>query len=128
MAGNRPLKLVVITPERRVLETDADSVVIPAHDGELGILPGRAALMCELGIGRLRYRHAGRGGAALIDGGFAQVVGNTVTVLTPQALRSDEVSEDRLAGAEREVAAAATPDARRQARRRLAVMRRVGAS
>ena len=48
----------VVTPERVVLETEARFVALPAHDGEVGILPGRAPLLVALGVGRLRVQSA----------------------------------------------------------------------
>jgi len=74
VAEDRPIKFVVVTPERKVLEQTADAVVIPAHDGELGILRDRAPLMCELGIGQMRYQKGGATRRLFIDGGFAQVL------------------------------------------------------
>ena len=55
MPRQKTLKFVVVTPEKQVLEETADSIAIPMHDGELGILPDRAPLMCELGIGQMRF-------------------------------------------------------------------------
>jgi F-type H+-transporting ATPase subunit epsilon len=95
----------VITPERAVLEADATFVAFPAHDGEVGILPGRAPLLYRLGIGLLRVETATGGGTErfFIDGGFAQMVEDRLTLLTEQAKRVSEI--DR-AAAERALAAA----------------------
>ena len=81
----------IITPERVALECDARFVALPAHDGEVGILRDRAPLMCKLGIGVLRISAAEKGGSLFIDGGFAQVVENRVTVLTEQAKSPEEI-------------------------------------
>jgi F-type H+-transporting ATPase subunit epsilon len=86
------LKVAVITPQRRVLDTPAEAVVLPAHDGQLGVLRGRAALMCELGIGQLRYTRGGRAHRVFIDGGFAQVLDDKVTVLSTRAVPAEEVT------------------------------------
>ncbi len=86
MATEKLLHCSVITPERKVLEAEATSVVIPAHDGEIGILFNRAPLLCELGRGSLRLDSPGEGVKRLrIEGGFAQVLVNEVTVLTEKA-------------------------------------------
>lgn len=103
MAGERSVQLVVITPDREVLNTAADSVVIPSHDGELGVLHERAPLMCELGIGQLRYTLAGQTAAYFIDGGFAQVLHDQVTVLTNRALAASELTPAIVAAAEQAV-------------------------
>lgn len=117
------INLEVITPEREVLRTEADAVVIPAHDGELGILLQRAPLMCELGIGRLRYEDGGVQRGVFIDGGFAQVNADTVTVLTPQAHLADDVTPELIAEAEAAVAAESDGVLRSQAKRRVSALR-----
>ncbi len=87
--------LSVVTPERAVLECEARSVVFPAHDGELGILTDRAPLLCQLGIGVLRADVEDGGAHTLtIDGGFAQMVDNRLTILTEQAGEASEVDRE----------------------------------
>lgn len=109
MAKASSLELVVITPEKQVLSAAVDSVIIPAHDGELGILRDRAPLMCELGIGQLRYTQGGQTRRLYIDGGFAQVLNNKVTVLTSNALTARQIKADTIAAIE-EKAKTTTPD------------------
>jgi F-type H+-transporting ATPase subunit epsilon len=89
--NHRTLQCVVVTPERALLDETVDFVVLPLYDGELGVLPGRAPLIGRLGPGELRIRHGTTTQRFYIDGGFAQVRGDVVTVLTPQALRADEI-------------------------------------
>ena len=77
------LKVSVISPEAVLFEGDAESVVAPAYDGEVGILTGHAPMMTLLGKGVLRL---GSGGQRFnVDGGFLQVVDNTVRVVTERA-------------------------------------------
>jgi F-type H+-transporting ATPase subunit epsilon len=106
MAKSASIQVLVITPERQVLDAQTDSVVIPAHDGELGILRNRAPLMCELGVGQLRYQDADRTRKLMIDGGFAQIADNKVVVLTERAVSPDEVTSEMLAEADKRAAAA----------------------
>lgn len=87
----RELQCVVVTPERALLDEPADFVALPMYDGELGVLPGRRPLIGRLGYGELRLRRAGRVERFFVDGGFAQVRDNVVTVLTPRALRAAEI-------------------------------------
>ena len=95
----------VVTPERAILECEATFAAVPAHDGEIGILPRRSALLCRLGIGILRVKTVeGSTHRFFIDGGFAQMVENRLTLLTEQARGEDEV--------EREAALAALAAAR----------------
>jgi F-type H+-transporting ATPase subunit epsilon len=128
MARDKIINFVVVTPERQVLEGTADSVVIPAHDGELGILADRAPLMCELGIGQMRYREAGRTRRLFIDGGFAQVHANHVTVLTEHAAAAEDITDELIATAETSAADVSghtleANEARRRAGRRVGVLR-----
>ena len=132
MARSVDIQLVVITPERQVLEEATSSVVFAAHDGELGVLHNRAPLMCELGIGQLRYESGGRSHRVYIDGGFAQVYENHVTVLTQQAIPEEEVTPDKIAAVQRSLDGlrgmdAETVKARRLAQQRLRAMRGVSA-
>lgn len=84
----------VVTPEKAILECDATSAIFPAHDGEIGILPRRAPLLCRLGIGILQIRTAGETHRFFIDGGFAQMVDNKLTLLTEQARGPEEIEHD----------------------------------
>jgi F-type H+-transporting ATPase subunit epsilon len=86
-----PLRCVVVTPERALLDAEVDFVALPMYDGELGVLPGRAALIGRLGPGELRTRQGAETLRFFVDGGFAQVHNNIVTVLTPRALRAEEI-------------------------------------
>ncbi len=76
----------VVTPERKAFEGEVSYVVIPAHDGEMGFAVNRAPILVQIGKGRLRMTDAtGRKSAMTITGGFAQMKGNNLTVLTDKA-------------------------------------------
>jgi F-type H+-transporting ATPase subunit epsilon len=92
MADLRLLQCVVVTPERAVLDEKVDFVALPMYDGELGVAPGRAPLIGRLGAGELRTRTGTRVHRFFVDGGFVQVRANVVTVLTPRALKAEEVN------------------------------------
>lgn len=79
------LKVSVISPERVLFEGAARSVVAPAFDGELGILPMHAPLMTLLGKGTLRVETAEGERRFGVDGGFLQVVDDQVRVVTERA-------------------------------------------
>lgn len=79
------LHVLVISPERTVFEGQADAVVAPAWDGEIGILRGHAPLMALLGAGQLRVRTGTSVDRFHVEGGFLQVVDNVVTVLSERA-------------------------------------------
>src|SRR5882757_5160122 len=90
-AAPHTLRCVVVTPERALLDETADFVALPMYDGELGVLPGRAPLIGRLGPGELRLQAHGRTQRFYVDGGFAQVRNDVVTVLTPKAVRAEEI-------------------------------------
>jgi F-type H+-transporting ATPase subunit epsilon len=91
------LKCVVVTPEKAVLDEPADFVVVPMIDGELGVAPHRLPLIGRLGFGELRLTQGGQVKHYYVDGGFVQIRGNVVTVLTSKAM---EVRDIKVADAE----------------------------
>src|SRR5260370_18223038 len=88
-ATGKSLECVMVTRERAVLDEAVDFVALPMYDGELGVLRGRAPLIGRLGYGELRIRRGEETQRFFVDGGFAQVRANVVTVLTPRAVRGD---------------------------------------
>lgn len=83
----------VVTPEAPILECEATFVAFPSHDGEVGILCDRAPLLHKMGIGTLRVETAdGETKTYFVDGGFAQMVDNRLTLLTEQARSTEELS------------------------------------
>ena len=82
----------VVTPESQALDESAEQVVLPAHDGQMGILTGRAPLLVKLGVGPLRVDLAGGGKRLyLVDGGVAQMRDDKLTVLTTIATAADQI-------------------------------------
>ena len=76
------MQVTVISPEASMFDGEADAVVAPAFDGQVGILPNHAPLMTLLGEGTLTVRSAGTASRFSIRGGFMQVVDNRVRVVT----------------------------------------------
>ena len=87
------IELIVVTPERQLLSEKVVEVTIPGLDGELVVLPGHAPLITELGIGELTYRSKGgsQSDPIAIISGFAEVLGERVTVLAETAERAGEI-------------------------------------
>ena len=79
------LKVSVISPEAVLFEGDAESVVAPAFDGEVGILTGHAPMVTLLGRGELRVGGGAGARRFRVEGGFLQVADNLVRVVTEQA-------------------------------------------
>jgi F-type H+-transporting ATPase subunit epsilon len=90
------IELVVVTPERQLLRQSVAEVTLPGADGQLGILPGHAPLITELGIGEMNYRgKSGESSTLAIISGFAEVLGDRVTVLAETAERPEEIDVSR---------------------------------
>jgi F-type H+-transporting ATPase subunit epsilon len=85
------LQCIVVTPEETVLEAEADFVVVPLFDGELGIAPGHSPLIGRLGYGEMRLRVGGHTHRYYVDGGFVQVAANVVSVLTNRAIPAEKI-------------------------------------
>jgi F-type H+-transporting ATPase subunit epsilon len=80
------LRLVVVTPVGAVVDADVQSVVGPGAEGEFGVLPEHEAFLAPLRAGVLDYRDAsGQAHRWTLDGGFAEVTGERVTVLATSA-------------------------------------------
>jgi F-type H+-transporting ATPase subunit epsilon len=91
------IELVIVTPERQLLREAIAEVTLPGAGGCLGILPGHAPLITELGIGELTYRkkNASEPAHLAIISGFAEVLGDRVTVLAETAERPEEIDVAR---------------------------------
>jgi F-type H+-transporting ATPase subunit epsilon len=76
------MQVTVISPEASMFDGEADAIIAPAFDGQVGILPNHAPFMTLLGEGTLTVRRAGTASRFSIRGGFLQVVDNRVRVVT----------------------------------------------
>jgi F-type H+-transporting ATPase subunit epsilon len=79
------LRVSVISPERVLFEGEASSVIVPAFDGEVGILDHHAPMMTLLGRGTLRLSGGSAGQQFRVEGGFLQVADNHVRVVAERA-------------------------------------------
>ena len=97
------MQCIVVTPERTLFDRPADFVALTLFDGEIGVAPGRAPLIGRLGCGEMRVRHEDRTERYYVEGGFVEVLGDVVTVLTRRALPAAEidaaVAQEQLASA-----------------------------
>ena len=93
MADTLPTKiaLTVVTRERKFIEIDVDEVVLPASDGEIGVLPGHTPLLTTLRIGTLRYRAGSTVERIVISWGFAEVLPDRVIVLAERGVLPAEM-------------------------------------
>jgi len=125
-------QLEIVTPEKKVVDTPAEEVQIPAKDGYLGVLPGHAPLITELGVGELSYREGATEQRLAVAWGFAEVLPGKVTILAESAERPSEIdvarsqqakerAEQRLAGGDSTVDVERALDSLQRAESRLDV-------
>jgi F-type H+-transporting ATPase subunit epsilon len=86
------LKLEIVTPERKVVETEADSVTVPTASGDIGLLPNHAPLISAIKPGILAYTRGGTTTQIAIAGGFVEVNRDKVSVLADAAETADEIN------------------------------------
>lgn len=80
------LTLEIITPDKKILSTEADQVVLPTESGEAGILTGHIPIVTKVIAGELKVIKDGNTEFIAVDHGFAKVLGNTISVLTEAAV------------------------------------------
>ena len=102
------IQLMIVTRERKIIDTQVDEVILPASDGEIGVLPGHTPLLASLAIGQLRYRTGMTVHRLVISWGFAEVLPDRVIVLAERGFLPTEIdraaAEQERAAAEREIA------------------------
>ncbi|MFM2205304.1 MAG: hypothetical protein RLZZ560_699 [Cyanobacteriota bacterium] len=97
------LTLRVLAPDQSVFDGSADEVILPSTTGQLGILPGHVSLLTALDFGVLRVREGNDWKAIALQGGFAEVESDEVTVLVNAAELGSSINAD---AANRELEAA----------------------
>jgi len=88
-------QLEIVTPEKLVVKEAVEEAQIPGLDGYLGILPGHAPLITELGVGVITYRAGGATKTLSVAWGFAEVLQDRVTILAETVERPDEIDVAR---------------------------------
>ena len=106
------LKLEIVTPERRVLDETVETVTVPTASGEVGILTSHSPIVSALKPGILTYTVKGTAERLVVTGGFVEVSGDQVSVLTDTAETAAEIDVNAVRAerdaAQKELAAAAT--------------------
>jgi F-type H+-transporting ATPase subunit epsilon len=105
--GDGQLSCVVVTPEATVLDVKATFVALPLFDGEIGIAPQHSPMIGRLGYGEMRIVQGPITQVYYVDGGFVQVVDDTVSVLTSRAIPAERI--DAEVAAEQVAASLARP-------------------
>ena len=106
--------LEVVTPDRKVLSAEADVVVCPGVEGQFGVLFGHIPFLSALEIGEMYYRDGAKTEHLSVSSGFAEVSGNTVTIVVEAAELGREIDIERarraMERAEKRLAAARTAE------------------
>src|ERR1043165_4758830 len=89
------IELEIATPERLLVREETTEVQLPGKNGYMGILPGHAPLLSELGTGFLTFVAGGRRFALSLQGGFVEVLPGNVRVLANIAERAEEIDIER---------------------------------
>ena len=87
------LKLEIITPAATVFSEDVEMVTLPAVEGEIGILPQHVPLMTQMVPGEMVVRKNGQDRFLAVGGGFVEITGDHVTILTDLAIAADKIDE-----------------------------------
>jgi len=85
------LKLEIVTPEKRVLDAEVDSVTVPTTSGEAGILANHAPLISALKPGIMTYTNRSSTDKLVVSGGFVEVNSDVVSVMVDSADTADEI-------------------------------------
>jgi F-type H+-transporting ATPase subunit epsilon len=99
------IQLEIVTPERLVVNDQAEYIEIPGKTGYLGVLPGHAPLITELAVGEISYRNAGQTKRLAVAWGFAEVLQNKVTILAETAEKAEEIDTARAEAAKKKAEA-----------------------
>jgi F-type H+-transporting ATPase subunit epsilon len=95
-----PIHVEVVTQERKIFEErEADMVVVPGSEGEMGILPHHAPVLTTMGFGELVVRKGSREERFVIYGGVVDVRPDKIVVLADLAESSYELDEQRIEAA-----------------------------
>jgi F-type H+-transporting ATPase subunit epsilon len=89
------MELEIATPEKLLVRAQVTEVQVPGKNGYMGILPGHAPLLSELGTGYLTYVSEGRKRALSLQGGFVEVLPENVRVLANIAERAEDINIER---------------------------------
>lgn len=95
------MNLEIVIPEEKVYEDSIDSIVIPTTSGEINILPGHIPLVTEVEPGEIIVSKSGDNQSLAISKGFAQCVGDKISILAEDAIHIDEIDESAVEDAQK---------------------------
>lgn len=90
------LKLEIISPKEKVFSTEAKQVVLPTESGEIGLLTGHIPMVTQLKLGALKVINDSSQDIFAIKGGFAQLVSDTISILTDEAVAASDLEASEI--------------------------------
>jgi F-type H+-transporting ATPase subunit epsilon len=93
--SDKHLTLELVTPEKVAWSAPADFVVLPAADGEMGILPGHQPFLVQLAAGEVRVTDKGQVKRFAVSGGFAEIKDNAISLFAETAEAAEQISAER---------------------------------
>jgi len=120
----------LVSPDQLLMSVEADSVAMPGMEGDFGVLPGHAPFISALRAGIITVEGSSEGvGQVYIDGGFAEVVSDRLTVLAEEAVAVDAMDraniEQRIQEANDEMAEAEDGEERRLAESKVSMLQEI---
>ena len=91
------INCIVVTPAETAVETEASSITLPLFDGDKGVMADHAPMIGRLGNGELKLEGPEGGSRFYIEGGFVQVLDNTVSILTTRVVAVEDLDSSALA-------------------------------
>jgi F-type H+-transporting ATPase subunit epsilon len=101
MSIPKHLQLEFVTPERAIAHEDVDELQLPGEEGSFGVLPGHAPLLAALRTGEMWYRKGSEKHYAFVDGGFAEVLPDRVSIMAQVAERAEDIDLQRAEASKR---------------------------
>ena len=93
--ADKHLTLELVTPEKVAWSAPADFVVLPAYDGEMGVLPGHRPFLVQLGAGEVRVTAGVEVKHFAVSGGFAEIKNDTVSLFAETAEDAGQIDSER---------------------------------
>ncbi len=93
------LQLEIVTPHGKVYDEEIDSVVMPTTTGEVGIMPGHIPLLTEIQAGEIAVTRSGSVDHLAVSKGFAQCIGDKVSILAENAISESDIDENEVVAA-----------------------------
>lgn len=93
--SDKTLTLELVTPEKVAAQGQAEFVVLPAFEGEMGVLPGHQPFLVQLAPGEVRVTEKGQVRSFAVSGGFAEIKDDKVSLFAETAEQSEQIDAER---------------------------------